>query len=187
MTVPFVHLRLHSEYSLVDGLVKLKPLVSTTAERGMPALALTGALLFGSALTVAYTLRFLWGTFATKSAGEDDSPADGHVGQRHERLGVRVVEGHLKQVLGVSGDHHDLGACGVQGVDGVAGLSADLVGQAKGADDPAVGEDVEDDRALLAPGMGDGQLRQIVVLEQVGATDLDHRAVDARPHPHCRG
>ncbi|NGO88553.1 MAG: DNA polymerase III subunit alpha [Halomonas sp.] len=41
MTVPFVHLRLHSEYSLVDGLVKLKPLVSTTAERGMPALALT--------------------------------------------------------------------------------------------------------------------------------------------------
>ncbi|RUR52827.1 DNA polymerase III subunit alpha [Vreelandella populi] len=41
MTVPFVHLRLHSEYSLVDGLVKLKSLVSTTAERGMPALALT--------------------------------------------------------------------------------------------------------------------------------------------------
>ncbi|AJY52244.1 DNA polymerase III subunit alpha [Halomonas sp. KO116] len=41
MTVPFVHLRLHSEYSLVDGLVKLKSLVSTTAERSMPALALT--------------------------------------------------------------------------------------------------------------------------------------------------
>ncbi|MGE6606042.1 DNA polymerase III subunit alpha [Halomonas sp. NPDC076908] len=41
MTVPFVHLRLHSEYSLVDGLVKLKSLVSTTAERAMPALALT--------------------------------------------------------------------------------------------------------------------------------------------------
>jgi len=32
---------LHSEYSLVDGLVKLKSLVSTTAERAMPALALT--------------------------------------------------------------------------------------------------------------------------------------------------
>ena len=41
MTVPFVHLRLHSEYSLVDGLVKLKSLVSTTDERAMPALALT--------------------------------------------------------------------------------------------------------------------------------------------------
>ncbi|WP_447554122.1 DNA polymerase III subunit alpha [Vreelandella sp. EE22] len=48
MTSPFVHLRLHSEYSLVDGLVKLKSLVSTTAERGMPALALTDeANLFG--------------------------------------------------------------------------------------------------------------------------------------------
>ncbi|CAH1042142.1 DNA polymerase III subunit alpha [Halomonas sp. TD01] len=48
MTVPFVHLRLHSEYSLVDGLVKLKSLVGTTAERGMPALALTDeANLFG--------------------------------------------------------------------------------------------------------------------------------------------
>ncbi|QNU63056.1 DNA polymerase III subunit alpha [Vreelandella titanicae] len=48
MTVPFVHLRLHSEYSLVDGLVKLKSLVSTTAERAMPALALTDeANLFG--------------------------------------------------------------------------------------------------------------------------------------------
>ncbi|MCS2610765.1 DNA polymerase III subunit alpha [Halomonas dongshanensis] len=48
MTVPFVHLRLHSEYSLVDGLLKIKPLVATTAEQGMPALALTDeANLFG--------------------------------------------------------------------------------------------------------------------------------------------
>ena len=48
MTVPFVHLRLHSEFSLVDGLVKLKSLVSTTAAREMPALALTDeANLFG--------------------------------------------------------------------------------------------------------------------------------------------
>ncbi|WP_447529949.1 DNA polymerase III subunit alpha [Vreelandella sp. TE19] len=48
MTSPFVHLRLHSEYSLVDGLVKLKSLVSTTESRAMPALALTDeANLFG--------------------------------------------------------------------------------------------------------------------------------------------
>ena len=37
----FVHLRIHSEYSLVDGLVRIKPLVSPTAAMGMPALALT--------------------------------------------------------------------------------------------------------------------------------------------------
>ncbi|KXS39686.1 MAG: DNA polymerase III subunit alpha [Halomonadaceae bacterium T82-2] len=48
MTTPFVHLRVHSEYSLVDGLVRLKPLVSATAEAGMPALAVTDeANLFG--------------------------------------------------------------------------------------------------------------------------------------------
>ncbi len=37
----FVHLRVHSEYSLVDGLVRLKPLVARVAEAGMPAVAVT--------------------------------------------------------------------------------------------------------------------------------------------------
>ena len=48
MTTPFVHLRVHTEYSLVDGLVRLKPLLKATAEQGMPALAVTDeANLFG--------------------------------------------------------------------------------------------------------------------------------------------
>jgi len=37
----FVHLRLHSEYSLVDGLVRVKPLVKAVAGAGMPAVAVT--------------------------------------------------------------------------------------------------------------------------------------------------
>ena len=37
----FVHLRVHSEYSLVDGLVRLKPLVARVADTGMPAVAVT--------------------------------------------------------------------------------------------------------------------------------------------------
>ncbi|MAT93343.1 MAG: DNA polymerase III subunit alpha [Halioglobus sp.] len=37
----FVHLRLHTEYSLVDGLVRIKPLVRRVAELGMPAVAIT--------------------------------------------------------------------------------------------------------------------------------------------------
>ena len=41
MSVDFVHLRLHSEYSLVDGLIRLKPLAQKAAELGMPAVALT--------------------------------------------------------------------------------------------------------------------------------------------------
>ncbi|TBU78344.1 DNA polymerase III subunit alpha [Phytopseudomonas daroniae] len=41
MAVSFVHLRLHTEYSLVDGLVRVKPLVKAVAGSGMPAVAVT--------------------------------------------------------------------------------------------------------------------------------------------------
>ncbi len=37
----FVHLHVHSEYSLLDGVAKIKPLVKAAKEMGMPALALT--------------------------------------------------------------------------------------------------------------------------------------------------
>ncbi|WP_086982616.1 DNA polymerase III subunit alpha [Vibrio aphrogenes] len=37
----FVHLRIHSDYSMVDGLAKVPPLVKKVAELGMPAMALT--------------------------------------------------------------------------------------------------------------------------------------------------
>ena len=48
MTVDFVHLRLHSEYSLSDGLVRIKPLIARCRELGMPAVALTDQVnLFG--------------------------------------------------------------------------------------------------------------------------------------------
>jgi len=37
----FVHLRVHSEYSLVDGIVRVKPLAAAVANHNMPAVALT--------------------------------------------------------------------------------------------------------------------------------------------------
>jgi DNA polymerase III subunit alpha len=37
----FVHLRLHSEYSLADSIIKVKALAARAAELGMPAMALT--------------------------------------------------------------------------------------------------------------------------------------------------
>ena len=37
----FVHLHVHSEYSLVDGLLRIKPLVKAVAAKGMPAIAVT--------------------------------------------------------------------------------------------------------------------------------------------------
>ncbi|NEV63382.1 DNA polymerase III subunit alpha [Thiorhodococcus minor] len=41
MNPSFVHLHLHSEYSLVDGLVRIKPLVKAAAAAGTPAVAVT--------------------------------------------------------------------------------------------------------------------------------------------------
>ena len=41
MTQSFVHLHVHSEFSLVDGVARIKPLVGAVAEAGMPAIALT--------------------------------------------------------------------------------------------------------------------------------------------------
>ena len=44
----FVHLRLHSEYSIADGMVRLDGAVARAVADGMPALALTHlANLFG--------------------------------------------------------------------------------------------------------------------------------------------
>ena len=41
MTTPFVHLKVHSEYSIVDGLVRIKPLIKKIGDLNMPAVALT--------------------------------------------------------------------------------------------------------------------------------------------------
>ncbi len=41
LAVDFIHLRVHSEFSLVDGIVKIKPLISQLRKLAMPAVALT--------------------------------------------------------------------------------------------------------------------------------------------------
>ena len=37
----FVHLHLHTEYSLVDGILRIKPLIEAAGAAGMPAVAIT--------------------------------------------------------------------------------------------------------------------------------------------------
>ena len=37
----FVHLRVHSEFSLIDGIVRIKDLVKTASKDNMPAIGLT--------------------------------------------------------------------------------------------------------------------------------------------------
>ena len=39
--VPFVHLRMHSEFSLIDSMIRIKPLMKTLLAEQMPAIALT--------------------------------------------------------------------------------------------------------------------------------------------------
>ena len=41
MAKTFIHLHVHTEFSLVDSVVRVKPLMSAVAEQGMPAIALT--------------------------------------------------------------------------------------------------------------------------------------------------
>jgi DNA polymerase-3 subunit alpha len=40
MHPPFVHLKVHTEFSLVDGIVKIKPLTRAVVDAGMPAVAI---------------------------------------------------------------------------------------------------------------------------------------------------
>ncbi len=41
MEPTFIHLRVHSEFSLVDGVVRIKPLIKAVQDGGMPAVAVT--------------------------------------------------------------------------------------------------------------------------------------------------
>ena len=41
MSARFVHLRLHTEFSLSDGLIRIKPLIKALSEAGAPAIAVT--------------------------------------------------------------------------------------------------------------------------------------------------
>lgn len=41
MSSPFIHLRVHSDYSMMDGLNKVKPILGKVAELEMPAVAIT--------------------------------------------------------------------------------------------------------------------------------------------------
>lgn len=41
MSSPFIHLRVHSDFSMMDGLNKVKPILGKVADLGMPAVAIT--------------------------------------------------------------------------------------------------------------------------------------------------
>ncbi len=76
----FVHLHLHTEYSLLDGAVRMKQLMEKAAELKMPAVAMTdhgnlhGAIDFYQAATDASTQTDHWGR-GLHGAGRDQGSA----------------------------------------------------------------------------------------------------------------
>jgi len=76
VTEPFVHLRIHSEFSLADGIVRIPDLVAAGAADGMPAIGLTDlANLFGAAkfyqAAVAVGIKPLIGADLWLTSGTD--------------------------------------------------------------------------------------------------------------------
>ena len=73
----FVHLHVHTEFSLIDGTVRVKPLVEAAARQGMPAVAITdqgnlfGMVKFYSA-AVAAGVKPLIGADLRVAAGDRD-------------------------------------------------------------------------------------------------------------------
>jgi DNA polymerase-3 subunit alpha len=91
----FVHLHVHTEYSMLDGAAKLEPLLAETARMGMPALAMTdhgnlfGAYDFYQQATAA-GVKPIIGTEAYLTPGTD----------RRDRTRVRWAAGGENDVSG---------------------------------------------------------------------------------------
>ncbi|MDX9873819.1 MAG: DNA polymerase III subunit alpha [Spongiibacteraceae bacterium] len=79
MSAQFVHLRVHSEYSLMDGLVRIKPLAKSAAAMGMPACALTditnfyALIKFYKAATAAGIKPIFGADFFVRDEEDDDN------------------------------------------------------------------------------------------------------------------
>jgi DNA polymerase-3 subunit alpha len=112
----FVHLRIHSEYSMVDGMVRINQLVSAAASKGMSAIAISdqsnlfGLVKFYSAAIKAGVKPIVACDFWVAPESTEDDPslivliAQNDIGYRHmsellsrgylegQRLGRAVVE-----------------------------------------------------------------------------------------------
>src|SRR5689334_11704244 len=97
MTTEFVHLHVHSEYSMLDGAIRLDALVKKSAELGMRAVALTdhdnmhGALQFYNAAKSAGIAPIL-GCEVHVTAGDRRDPANRQ--QHHLVLLASSQEGY---------------------------------------------------------------------------------------------
>ena len=81
MACNFIHLRLHTEFSLIDSTIRIKKLVSAVTEAGMPAIAVTdqcnfyGLIKFYTAAQSAGIKPIIGADFWLKGESEDDKPS----------------------------------------------------------------------------------------------------------------
>jgi DNA polymerase III subunit alpha len=103
----FIHLRVHSAYSLAEGALPVKQLVKTAAKEGMPALGVTdrnnlfGALEFSQTMAgeglqpvIGCTVSFRFETIA-----EDDDQASGLKGATGKTAPVSAKQGDLVLIV----------------------------------------------------------------------------------------
>jgi DNA polymerase-3 subunit alpha len=80
MSSEFVHLRLHTEFSLIDSTIRIKKLVAAVTEAGMPAVAITdqcnfyGLIKFYSAAQAAGIKPIIGADFWIREEGEGTKP-----------------------------------------------------------------------------------------------------------------
>ncbi|WP_426515309.1 DNA polymerase III subunit alpha [Diaminobutyricibacter sp. McL0618] len=116
----FVHLHVHSEYSMLDGAARVKPLIDAAVEQGMPAVAITdhgnvfGAFDFWKTATDA-GIKPIIGTEAYLTPGT----------ARQDRTRVRWGDGGEDDVSGAgSYTHMTLLAASTQGMHNLFRLSS---------------------------------------------------------------
>ena len=103
---PFVHLHLHTDYSLLDGAIQIKPLAERTAELGMQACAMTdhgnmfGAISFYNAMKKKGVKPIIGcETYITRGSRKDRaSGAPGEKANFHLILLAKSLEGYQNLV-----------------------------------------------------------------------------------------
>jgi len=160
----FVHLRLHSEYSVTDGIVRIDDAVRRAAEDGMPALALTdasnlfGMVKFYRAARGAGVKPIIGADCWVQNEADRDKPSRilllcaGHEG--YLRLCELLSRAWLKNQ---NRSRAELGPgwlkeSGTEGLIALSGAAAGDVGQALAAGSTAAAEQLASNWARLFPG-----------------------------------
>ncbi len=175
----FVHLRMHSEYSVTDGIVRIDEAVKRAVEDGMPALALTdaanvfGMVKFYSAARAAGIKPIIGADCWLQNGADREKPfrvlllCASRAG--YHRLCELLARAWLKnQHRGRAEISRDsLESAGTAGLIALSGAAAGDLGQALLADNTPVAERLAKEWEALFPG------RYYVELQRPGSANAD--------------